>query len=149
MHNRYQYFSAAITSLYHDIQRVERLEMGKFGLKGPNAQCLMALSHLPEGITAARLCEITKKDKAAISRSIRQLEEGGLLRREGGYRAALLLTREGRQVAMGVQEKVRLAVEQAGEGLTEEDREVFYRVLATIAGNLHTICRDGLKEEME
>jgi hypothetical protein len=38
-------------------------------------------------------------------------------------------------------------VELAGAGLTDGDREVFYRVLALIAENLHAICKDGLTDD--
>lgn len=150
MENRYALFSLSISGLYHDIQKIERVEMAKFGLKGPHAQCLLAMSRYPEGITAARLCEICEKDKAAISRAVAELEEVGLLRRPdrngNRYRANLQLTDQGRQAAAAVSEKVRMAVEQAGKGLDEESRAVFYQALTLIAGNLHKICREGLRQ---
>ena len=31
--------------------------------------------------------------------------------------------------------------------MNDAQREVFYKVLALIAGNLHSICKDGIKEE--
>ena len=49
---------------------------------------------------------------------------------------------------MTVVEKAHLAVELAGTGFGEEEREVFYRVLAIIAGNLHKLCRDGLEQNV-
>ena len=80
-----------------------------------------------------------------------ELEESGLIRRleRNGtyYRAALVLTEAGQKAATAVSRKAKQAVELAGEGLTDADREVFYRVLAQIAENLHTICKDGLKDE--
>ena len=151
MISKYELFSSSVSCLYRDIQRIERNEMAKFGLKGPHAQCLLALSRYPEGITAAKLCEICEKDKAAISRSVAELEERGLLMRieRNGlrYRAVLKLTEEGKNAAGVVNEKARQAVEQAGAGLNDAQREVFYKVLAQIAENLHAICKDGLKEE--
>ena len=151
MISKYELFSSSVSCLYRDIQKIERNEMAKFGLKGPHAQCLLALSRYPEGITAAKLCEICEKDKAAISRSVAELEERGLLMRieRNGlrYRAVLKLTEEGRNAAGVVNEKARQAVEQAGEGLNDAQREVFYKVLALIADNLHAICKDGLKAE--
>ena len=109
------------------------------------------MSRYPEGITAAKLCEICEKDKAAISRSVAELEERGLLQRmeRNGlrYRAVLRLTEAGQNAAGAVNEKARQAVEQAGEGLNDTQREVFYKVLTLIADNLHAICKDGLKEE--
>ena len=60
------------------------------------------------------------------------------------YRAILLLTDRGQEAAAAVVEKARLAVELAGKGFGAEEREVFYRVLSIISGNLHKLCRDGL-----
>ena len=66
METRYELLSASISSMYHDIQKIERVEMAKFGLKGPHAQCILALSRFPEGMTVSQLCEICDKDKAAV-----------------------------------------------------------------------------------
>ena len=150
MENRYELISASISSMYHDIQKIERIEMAKYGLKGPHAQCLLAMKKHPQGITAARLCEICEKDKAAVSRILAELEEAGMILRENRngsrYRASLTLTEQGMAAAEAVVEKARQAVEVDGIGFDEKEREVFYRVLAIIAGNLHKLCRDGLKE---
>ena len=151
MESRYESFSLAISSLYHDIQKIERVEMAKFGLKGPHAQCLLAMRRHPEGVTSVRLCEICEKDKAAISRTISELELVGMIVRQerngNRYRANLTLSTQGMEAAAAVCEKARLAVEQAGNGLDDEKRAIFYQALALIAGNLHNICRDGLKEK--
>lgn len=151
MIRRYELLSSSVSCIYHDIQKIERVEMAKFGLKGPHAQCLLAMSRYPEGITAARLCEVCEKDKAAISRTLVELEQTGLVLRTARngirYRAQLTLTEQGRKAAESVNKKAQQAVELAGEGLDDAQREVFYRVLALIAGNLHSICKDGLKDE--
>ena len=122
--------------------------MAQYGLKGLHAQCLLAMKKHPEGITAARLCEVCEKDKAAVSRILAELEAVGMVRRENRngsrYRASLLLTRQGEVAAEAVVEKARLAVELAGTGFGEEEREVFYRVLSIISGNLHRLCLQGL-----
>lgn len=150
MENRYELISGSISCMYHDIQKIERVEMARYGLKGPHAQCLLVLNKYPEGITAAQLCESCEKDKAAISRILAELEEAGMVNREkrngSRYRACLTLTERGRLAAEAVVEKARLAVELAGTGFSQEEREVFYRVLAIIAGNLHQICKTGLNK---
>lgn len=149
MISRYELFSSSVACMYHDIQKIERTEMAKFGLKGPHAQCLLAISRYPEGVTAARLCEICEKDKAAISRTLAELEQAGMvLRTERNgtrYRASLTLTEQGQSAVSAVSERAQLAVELAGEGLTDAQREIFYPVLAQIAKNLHSICKDGLE----
>ena len=151
MLHRYEIFSAAIASMYHDIQWIERVEMAKYGLKGPHAQCLLAMSRYPDGLTSVRLCEICDKDKAAVSRTVSELAEAGLLviAEKNGvrYRAMLYLTEAGQAAAKAVCRRAELAVAQAGQGLTDAQREVFYDVLAKIAGNLHAICKNGLREE--
>ena len=151
MISRYEIFSASVSSLYRAIAKIERMEMAKFGLKGPHAQCLLALSRFPEGITAARMCEVCDKDKAAVSRIVAELEERGLICREEKdgirYRSRLMLTQAGREAADAVSARARQAVEQAGEGLDDSQRQIFYQVLGLIAQNLNAICTDGLKEE--
>ena len=148
MESRYELISGSLASMYHDIQKIERMEMAKYGLKGPHAQCLLAMKRHPEGITAARICEACEKDKAAVSRILSELEAAGMVVRENRngsrYRASLLLTQQGNLAAEAVVEKARLAVELAGTGFGEAERETFYRVLAIIAGNLHKLCREGL-----
>ena len=151
MVSKYEIFSTVVSCLYHNIQRIERTEMAKYGLKGPHAQCLVIMARYPDGITAARLCEICERDKAAISRTVAELEEAGLLtrREQNGvrYRVPLVLTEAGRAAAQEVNDVAGRAVEQAGAGLTDQQRNVFYDVLGLIAQKLSTISRDGLQEK--
>lgn len=150
MISRFEQFSTAISCIYRCIQKIERVEMAKFGLKGPHVQCLLAIKNYPEGITSAQLCTVCEKDKAAISRTIGELEQEALVVRDcaGGnrYRARLYLTEKGDRIACHVDDRVRLAVEKAGEGMDEASRRTFYSVLGLIAGNLQTICTEGLQE---
>lgn len=150
MIGRYELLSSSISSMYHDIQKIERVEMAKFGLKGPHAQCILALGRYSEGLTVSQLCDICDKDKAAISRTISELEEAGMVLRSPRngtrYRAPLTLTEQGITAAQAVSERAHLAVEQAGLGLEDSQRQIFYQVLTLIAGNLHTIYKDGLSK---
>lgn len=149
--SRYELFSTSISILYHDIQKIERIEMAKFGLKGPHAQCLLAMSRYPEGITAAQLCELTEKDKAAISRTVAEMEEAGLLYRveRNGlrYRAQLVLTEKGAAAARQVEERATQVVAQASPGMSDEQRAFLYKALEQIAQNLHTLCKEGISEK--
>ncbi len=151
MLSRYELFSSSIASLYHDIQKIERMEMAKFGLKGPHAQCLLAMSRYPQGITAAQLCEHTEKDKAAISRTVAEMEQAGLLTRmeRNGqrYRAMLVLTEGGLAAARQVEERSVQLVDRASPGLSQEQRAFLYDTLLQIAKNLHTLCNAGDTKE--
>ena len=74
------------------------------------------------------------------------LEKKGLVRKEGGYGGTVALTAAGRAAATQVQQRVRRAVEAAGDGLSDEERAAFYRALEAIARNLRTLSREGIPE---
>ena len=148
MIQRFELFCTSAFSIFRSIQKIERIEMEKFGLKGPHAQCLLTMSRFPEGITAAKICSYCDKDKAAISRTVSELEDAGMLIRTCNdgkrYRSILTLTDAGREAAAQVAERAKRAVERAGSGLSNEERAVFYKALGMIAGNLQNICDAGL-----
>lgn len=151
MRSRYEQFAGSVLCLYRYIQKIQRVEMAKYGLKGSHAQCLLVMNRYPEGITAAQLSQISDKDKAAISRTLSELAREGLVERKSTsntYRAPLLLTEKGLDAAMRVDQIARKAVEQAGAGLTESRRADFYATLDLLATNLHRISQDGLEENV-
>lgn len=151
MVSRFEQFSSAVFCINRCIQKIERVEMAKFGLKGPQAQCLLAMARYPEGITSSQLRSVCDKDKAAISRTVAELEQEGMVQRISNngnrYRALLKLTPQGEAAAAQVQERAQFAVEKAGEGMTDAERVIMYKTLALIAGNLQTICAEGLEDE--
>lgn len=146
MVTRFEQFSSSIAAIYHYIQKIERSEMAAFDMKGPHAQYLVAMVRYPQGITAAQLGKLCDKDKAAVSRAVAELEQEGLVRRMGSrtYRAPLVLTGKGAIAAAKVSEKVGRAVEAAGQGLTDENRRVFYEALNLIASNLQRLAEEGI-----
>lgn len=150
MTGRYEQFSSSVSCLYRHVQKIERTEMARYGLKGPHAQCLLTISHYPEGVTASQLCELCDKDKAAISRALAELEQAGMISRPTGegkrYRVSLRLTEKGAEIAERVKTLAALAVEQAGSGLSEENRAVFYSALELIAENLRRISHEGIEK---
>lgn len=152
MVNRFEQFTGLISAGNRSVQKIERDEMEKFGLKGAYAQYLLAMARYPQGITAAELCEVCDRDKAAVSRMLSELENKNLICRvnpaEGQYRSRLTLTDSGLQAADFVRRRATIAVELAGQGLTEEDRQVFYTCLTRIAANLENLCQNGLPDEL-
>ena len=152
MIGRFEQFCNAISSIQHSITRIERVEMEKYGLKGPHAQCMLVMDRNPEGITAAELCTICGKDKAAISRTLSELVQSGMITRldPNGkrYRSRLYLTERGKAVAKQVDDRVHMAVSQVSALYDVESREVFVHVLDRIAVNLQELCKQGLDEEL-
>lgn len=150
MISRFEQFSSVISSIYGAIQKIEREEMAKYGFKGAYAQYLVAVKRFPEGVTSTELCELCDKDKAAVSRIVAEMEEKGLVVREGIketlYRAKIKLTEEGRKAAEHVLEKGEVAVAIVGKGLANEDRDAFYRAMDLIANNIQVLTKKGLPE---
>ena len=151
MLNRFTRFSLAISEINRCWHKLAAEEMAKYQLNSPHAVYLTTLYLYEEGITAARLGELCCKNKADVSRMVSILEQKGLVRREavGGnlYRARLLLTEEGKEAARHVQSRAALAVELIGSGMTDADRDTFYRCLDQITGNLQSLCKEGLPQQ--
>lgn len=151
MIGRFEQFCTAISSIQHSIARIERMEMEKYGLKGPHAQCMLVMERSPEGITAAQLCGTCEKDKAAISRTLAELEAAGMITREDPngkrYRSQLYLTAKGRDVAEQVSDRVHEAVSRVSNGYDVATREIFVHVLSLIAVNLQDLYKNGLQED--
>lgn len=137
MIQRFESFVSGITVCYKYIQRIKNAEMTELGLKGTHVMCLFFLSHNPEGLTAAQLCKLCAEDKAAISRTLSTLLEKGYIQTSGKkYRALLSLTPLGTETARQLDALIFQWVNLGGDGLTDEERATFYRVLEQIAGNL-------------
>ena len=150
MLNRFARFSLAIAEIDRCWHKLASEEMAKYELNSPHAVYLTTLYNFTEGITAARLGELCCKNKADVSRMVTILEKKGLVRKvavSGNlYRAKLVLTEEGRKAAEHVQSRAALAVELAGSGMTDADRETFYRCLEQITANLQALSKEGLPQ---
>lgn len=151
MVSRYEQVASIVSALYRCIHKIERTEMKKYGLKGPHAYCLIAMGRHPDGITMTELSRICDKDKAAISRAIAELEKAGMVCRVSKpaqrYRVPIFLTEKGKDAVSAVNRVAAIAVEKAGEGMTDEWRQVFYPCLDLISANLQKLCLNGLDGE--
>ena len=150
MVNRYERFSSSMSGLNRCIQKIEGSVMEKLGLRGSYAQYLAILRRYEQGLTVSHLSDICMKDKAAVSRAVSEMESKGLVYREAEgdnlYRAAIQLTDKGQEIAEYVAERATAAVEIAGRGLSQVEREIFYKALDLISSNLRDICKKGLPE---
>ena len=148
MVDRFERFSLAIFDISRCWHKLAGDELSKYGLKSAHATYLTTMDRFSDGITAPRLGELCGKDKSDVSRMMSILESRGLAVKDGAgknrYRGALRLTDEGREVAQQLRQRAALAVEQAGKGLSETDRTVFYDALESIANNLRDMSRSGL-----
>ena len=83
-----------------------------------------------------------------MSRMMSIMEEKGLVVKESNgknmYRGLFKLTDKGVDAAQRVSKRVELAVDLAGKGLSEQERETFYKSLEIISSNLRKLCEEGL-----
>lgn len=151
MISKFERFSVAISYINRCIQKIEREKMAKYGLKGPHAECLLVLNQYPEGITAARLCEVSDKDKAAVSRMLAELEQEGMIIREDPdgkrYRSQLKLTEKGKAIASEVNDLMSLAVAKIISGVEYSKGEAFFQVLNLLVENIDKMAREGLRSD--
>lgn len=150
MLRRFERFTAAISAIDRFIQKIERDEMEKYGLKGAYAQYLLAMYRHPQGITATELCEVCDRNKAAVSRMLAEMEQKGLICRadpgDSQYRARLILTPAGQEAANYVRHKASIAAELVGKGLSDEDRATLYAALELITNNIGSVSATGLPD---
>lgn len=148
MLDRFERFSLAIAEINRCWHKLAAEELAKYGLNSPHAVYLNTLYRFEDGITAAKLGELCNKNKADVSRMVAIMEQKGLVQKQsvGGnmYRALLKLTEEGKAAARHVRQRAAIAVELAGAGLSDADREAFYRALELITNNLQTLSKEGL-----
>lgn len=140
MIQRFETFVTAITQINRSIQRLKSQEMADFGLRGTHVMCLYQLRRHPDGMTVGQLAQACEEDKAAVSRSVSELRERGLVTvpESAGrhYRASITLTDDGREITERMNRKIIEAVLAAAQGYTPEERDIFYRVLLQISDNL-------------
>lgn len=138
MITRFELFTTTITQIYKNLQKVKMQEMADLELRGIHVMCLFQLNRHPEGLTVTQLSNLCGEDKAATSRTVSDLVQKGLINtdKEKKYRAPIVLTENGQNVANKIDKQAAQAVEAVGQGLTLEERETFYKALTTISDNL-------------
>ncbi len=150
LEERYWLFTSAISSLCRYVQTLRGMALKYFGIRGSNANCLFFLSSSEEGLTVSELSGLCGQDKAAVSRSLSELEEAGMvqIRLENGkrYRGRFFLTQRGIEVSRNLLRKIHSCVLAGGELLSEEEREIFYRCLKKILGSLEMLLSSSGQE---
>ena len=142
--DRFETFSLALFSISRCWSKIAGEEMKRFGLKGVHAFYLVTILSHDGVLTAANLCELCGRDKADVSRDLRQLERAGLISRGKGYRACVTLTEQGKALAEQIIRKAEYAVGFVGGSLSESEREIFSSVLDRISANMRRLSEIGL-----
>ena len=143
MERRFETFTLLISGINRCIRKIKSQEMAEFNLKSPHVSCLYYL-YRADSLTASELCEMCDEDKANISRTVRYLEENGYLichsASEKRYQCPISLTEKGKMVGRFINERVESVLLDVGKHLSEEERNIMYRTLASVYHDLQEFC---------
>lgn len=142
MEERFEMFTVLITKASRYIKRLKTEEMAEFNLKIPHVSCIYYL-YKKEKLTSKELCDICEEDKASVSRSLEYLETNGYIKcldnSKKRYKSILILTEKGLEVGKKIEAKIDNILSKASEGLSEENRKIFYESFDIICNNLQQI----------
>ncbi len=143
MEERFEMFTGLIAKASRYIYKIKTGEMEEYNLKSSHVSCLYYL-YKTNALTAKELCDLCGEDKANISRAIKYLESEGYIfcpsTAKKRYHSALFLTEKGNIIGESLSKKIDTVLFEASEGLTEENRKIFYHSLSLICRNLEKIC---------
>ena len=143
MSDRFHKFTVLLSNITRCIRKIKTEEMDEFNIKSPHVSCLYYI-YKAGAMTAKELCDICKEDKAAVSRSVEYLEKNGFIlcdsSLEKRYKTPIKLTDKGVKVADIISNKIYKILDQASEGISDEDRQILYNSLDIINNNLSKIC---------
>ena len=135
MDNRFEHFTLDIFNISRYWNKLATEEMKKYGLRGTHALYLLMLDSYEGEITAARaIADFQKKE-------ILEPYDGPR------YRVTPKLTPRGRALADQLRARAAVALDLAGQGITDEMRENMYHCLDLIASNMRGICEEGLMKQ--
>ena len=143
MDERFETFTVLINRISRNIRKIKNQEMADYNLRSAHVSCLYYI-YRAETITATELCEKCEEDKATISRALDYLEKNEFITclspNTKRYKSPLVLTEKGSIVGKKIADKIDGVLDQISVGLTEEERQSFYRYLSIISNSLEAIA---------
>jgi DNA-binding MarR family transcriptional regulator len=143
MKERFETFTVLINRISRNIRKIKNQEMADYNLRSAHVSCLYYI-YRAETITATELCEKCEEDKATISRALDYLEKNEFITclspNTKRYKSPLVLTEKGSIVGKKIADKIDGVLDQISVGLTEEERQSFYRYLSIISNSLEAIA---------
>ena len=136
---RFEDFVGLISGLYKEIQRIKTSEGARLGLKGSDVMCLYYLERSKDGLTGADLARMAGVTRAAVSRTLAHLEEGGYVEVDDSGDAAVKYRAPVRLTALGGESIIREVLDTTGKAMGVEQREQMYASLRTILNTLREI----------
>lgn len=143
---RFEDFVGLVEGLHKEVVRIKAREAERLGFRGADVMCLYRLARHPEGLAASELARRCDVSRAAMSRTVARLSEGGLVEVGGPdssrYRAAVRLTPAGEAAVAPMGRIVSAVLDRTGEALGRERREQMYESMALVLETLRAIDAD-------
>lgn len=143
--SRFELFTGLMNSAAKSIQRLKSAGMKEFKLSAAHTTCLCRLAEAGEtGLTQGQLIALEGMDRAHISRVLGELHRRGYAaaaEQGGQYRKHYVLTAAGQDVAAKIQGVILSVNRFVSDQIPQEDIDIFYRTLSTIAHNLEQAAR--------
>ena len=143
-----------IISIHKNIQRCKAYAVEDKKLEMSHAICIYYISKLKDGLGRSALCSETGYDKAAISRSIADLEKMKLVKmkktREGStYKALLMLTGKGAECRASIDRIFTSTAEESIRGFSENELKALIRGLIRLNNAFNSYIEENLENGRE
>ena len=150
--NRFLIFYQSFERVLKDIKKKEMSYMSEYGLRSVHMRCLLRIGQNDKGMTITQLAKATSTDKALISRVIKELTLDGFVTTKvaGGdktYNKKYYLTEKSEKIASDINEDMSLYMARARHGISEEDMQRFYEILAILVENISLIADSEIEGE--
>lgn len=143
MKERFETFTVLINRISRNIRKIKNQEMAEYHLRNAHVSCLYFI-YRAKKITATELCEKCEEDKATISRAVEYLKKNGFIVCETNnvkrYKSPIILTEKGNMVGQKLADKIDSVLDEIGVGLSESERNEFYRCLTVISDSLEFVA---------
>ena len=144
---RFESFVNTVTRAYKTLQRIKNQATESMGLRGNHVMCMHYLGINPEGLTATELCKLCNEDKAAVSRTVMDLTQKGLvistdLESKRKYRAVIKLSPIGEEYNNRIGSIIVDSVKKTSVDFTDEERKCFYKVFESIIASLEELIKE-------
>ncbi len=144
---RFGKFTLLIDGIYKNIHKIKLNTAPELGIKSVHVFWVYLLRTHPEGLTSTELAALSEIDRSLVSREVAKLCAGGYITYVGGsgkcrnYNSRLVLTEKGLELAEYIRKEALEIQNQADDGLSDEELEVFYAVLEKLHTNFVKITK--------
>ena len=138
---RFEKFTSNMSMAYKYIIKIKAHEMQEFGLKAAHVMCLFFIGKSENGLTAHELVKLCNEDKSGISKALTVLKAKNYISVNDAngtkkYRTKFVITKEGLEIYDRILVAISNVIEKCNDGLSAEERLIFYSSLEKIVTNL-------------